>query len=179
LGAPQIGQSFKWTFDVHNLVNRKLEKQRIEKYLAHKNWPQAVKDDLLRSGNELYATPTIEVVLKRQIVSSDDSVSWAKLSTALLAIVMGIEDKSSEQHLMQNLMHQFRIFISSIQESVKLSKQNSKAGILVALEGLQKMIEFGPHKCKMFLERIKYNVTSAPEISELIRAGSCVKGTCV
>jgi hypothetical protein len=161
LGDPKVGLAFNWAYDVHNLVNMKLERQRIQKYM-----PNADEGMF----NMLFNIPTLEVVRKRQLINSAEPISWSKLSTALIAVVMGMQLQDSPP------LNEFKTFVETLR--VVVSKQSSPL-IDSALEGLLKILRHGLQKCKLYLEKLKYpNIQMAESLTAMIKAGACIAGTC-
>ena len=188
LGEPRVGESFQWTYNLHNLVNRKLEKQRIQKYVPNCK-------DLKDVNVELFNTPSLEVVKKRQIINSDDSLPWSKISTALIAIIMGLMSQAAKLGTsattgatnatspfnavnVPQMIDLLEMFVSALIEAVSFSKQSTRPMIINALVGLKKVLVHGLEKSKAYLERLKYNASNASEITALIKAGSCISGSC-
>jgi hypothetical protein len=173
LGSPSIGRAFEWVFEVHNKVNKKLATQKIEKFCSAKNLSQALRNELVINSAELFGQPTIDVVRKRVIVNSDEKVSWAKVSTSLLAITMGLQANGD-----QGLLAEFRTFVEAIIQAAEFSNQANGPLIVSTLRGLIKISEHGPDKMRAYLELIKYNSKNSSAISNLIVAGACVSETC-
>jgi len=175
MGPPLIGSAFEWIFSLHNKVNKKLALQKIDALGVKYKLPKDTLYILSRECNGLFGWPSIDVVRKRQIVSSDDSVSWSKVSTALLAITMGIQQQQCQKALIMNLT----IFVKAIQKALLKSKQSNIAIIMRALDGLIEICSTGNcEKMRTYLELMKYKSRNAHSISDLIKAGACVSGTC-
>jgi len=154
LGQPSIGSASKWLYDMHNKVNLKLWRQKFN------------NDDFIR--------PVPEVVAKRFLIK-EEKISWSSLSTSLLAISMYMETCTNKKQL----VHIFKTFLRGLKTAVEISKQPNSEQIIGILTSLEKIKD--PHEIRLYLENVKYG-SSGPEvheITELIRAGSCLKKTCV
>jgi len=182
LGPPAVGQGAAWLFAVHALVNHKLNRQRTETFLKSRpTWPPEVREDLLTNCDALASQPTMEVVMKRFIVNRDEPIAFRGLTTALLAIVMGLGSGTSGSAALSR-------FVFSISEAVELSGQENMAQLITLLNLIQKMIKEAQDfdTIRSFIELQKYAHVIGPngplkdarEATNLIQAGTCVKGTC-
>jgi hypothetical protein len=156
LGKPQNGLGLEWTYRVHNLVNEKLAKQRLQAF--------AEKHGTIKNAfghvSELNVSPTFEVIQKRLLVNSDELFTWKALSVVLLALAMSNADENS-----------LSTFVSALQKAIIESRQPN-ASMLV--EMLDDYLDTSDKR--LFIDTLKYGKNK--KNSDLIRAGSCVAGTC-
>ena len=154
MGHHKIGSASKWVYDMHNKVNLKLWRQKFN------------NDDFIR--------PVPEVVAKRYLIK-EEKLSWSSISTTLLAIVMYIESCQNKKQL----VHILKTFLRGLGDAANISKQPNKEQIINVLKDLAKIPD--PSEMRLYLEKVKYGSNSAEirEITDLIRAGSCLKKTCV
>jgi hypothetical protein len=157
LGRPHTGSGLKWTFDVHNLVNKKLAKQRQEAF-AKKYSSQS--KHLEQNYMDLASTPSLEIVQKRLLVNSDELLSWKSISIVLLALAMANVDQ-----------HKLKDFVMALQKAIFLSKQGNSNDLRLVLDEF--LLSSDKRK---FIDDLKYG--QKKHYSELIRAGACMNGTC-
>ena len=151
LGKPAIGRGLKWTYDVHTLVNEKLAKQRLDK--------SGVSGVPLK---DLFSEPSFEVVQKRLLVNSDELFTWKAISVVLLALTMANAD---ENELMT--------FTSALKKAVHFSNQQNATMIN---DFLDLFMRTPVDQRRQLLDSTKYSNTKAH--SDLIRAGTCIAGSC-
>jgi len=151
LNRPITGQGLKWTYDVHTLVNEKLAKQRLEK--------SGVSGVPLK---DLFAEPSFEVVQKRLLVNSDELFTWKAISVVLLALTMSGAD---EKDLLG--------FVGALAIAVTFSKQQNASMIN---DFLDLFVRTPAAQRRQLLDSTKY--TNHQPHSDLIRAGSCIAGSC-
>jgi hypothetical protein len=196
MGPPPVGYAAQWTYRLHQRVNDKLQRQRIESFLeAHKDkkWPANVKRDLLDhfrgpNGTGLVNEPTFLAVQKRFLVNSDEPIAWRGLSTVLLALLMGLKKTQEgplKEFVIEDSMYKvFTHFVDQLIQVVKYTKQSNGHNILKFLLKFRKALLAKESYLSLLvlLEKAKYdsvaNETHADEITALIRAGSCIGGTC-
>ena len=186
LGPPPTGQSAQWAKNMHSLVNRKLSKQRLDKFLLGRSWPASVIADLQAHEDQLMAEPSMEVLQKKYMVNREEPIVWRNLSTALLAILMGQEAvaasgaEASGEALQQCLQ--------SLSTIVSSSGQANSKEIQQILKELSREIQSGHIKqAREALEHLKYDSVVGPkkplkqieDASRLLKAGQCINGTCV
>ena len=168
-GPPERGHTARWVYEIHKLVNRKLHNQRVEKYIGSQNLPKKINRVLLQSAIDLFPEPSFEVVCKRYLVNNDESLAWTSVSTALLALCMGLEKNPGG-------LTEFYSFINILKIVVSLSEQKNKHFILNVLESLDGQ---SVQSSIYILEKLKYNKITDSKQKDLIRAGSCINGTCL
>lgn len=178
LGPPPTGQCAQWTKNMHTLVNKKLSKQRLDKFLQGRSWPPAVVSDLQSHQDQLLAEPTMEVLQKKYMVNREEPIVWRNLSTALLAILMGQESSLAPnmEALQKFLSNLITIMGSSGQANAKEIQEILKA---VSAENIS--------QGRKIIEHLKYDSVVGPkkplrsteDASRLIKAGQCINGTCV
>lgn len=177
LGPPKVGSAAKWIFEVHNLVNNKLESQRIEAFLKDRNWPDTAKQDLRLNGRALCTRPTFEVVQKRFMVNRDEPFPRRGVSTVLLTLVMGLEASNDQSLYRRELL----IFIQKLAEFIVLSKETVGPAMVLDLQKLLQAVR-DKHDLRKTMERLKYSTVldnqKAEQAASLIRAGACISGTC-
>ena len=148
LRKPVTGRGLLWTYNVHTLVNEKLARQRLEK--------SGVSGVPLK---DLFSEPTFEVVRKRLLVNSDELFTWKSISVVLLALTMSNAEET-----------EFVSFVNALMKAVELSKQQNTQMIVEFLDVFLKS-----NNRRHLLETTKYSNASH---SDLIRAGSCIAGSC-
>jgi hypothetical protein len=151
LGRPETGLGLEWTFKVHNLVNNKLANQRLQAY-AQKHGTKIKAD--------INASISFDVVQKRLLVNSDELFTWKSISVVLLALAMSGADHTS-----------LNKFIKALRVAIDKSRQPN-ANVLIDV--LDEYLDSEDKRA--FVDNIKYG--KHKKYSELIRAGSCVSGTC-
>lgn len=68
---PVPGANLEWSYRMHNKVNDKLEKQRIEKTLAMECFPNKDLAAVLQTSecrDNLFSRPSLEVLRKRAVI---------------------------------------------------------------------------------------------------------------
>ena len=148
LRKPVTGRGLLWTYKVHTLVNEKLARQRLEK--------SGVTGVPLK---DLFSEPTFEVLQKRLLVNSDELFTWKSISVVLLALTMSNAD---EKELVT--------FVSALRRAIEVSKQQNTQMIVDFLDVFLKSSDR-----RHLLDTTKY---SNGTHSDLIRAGSCIAGSC-
>jgi len=148
LRKPVTGRGLLWTYKVHTLVNEKLARQRLEK--------SGVTGVPLK---DLFSEPTFEVLQKRLLVNSDELFTWKSISVVLLALTMSNAD---EKELVT--------FVSALRRAIEVSKQQNTQMIVDFLDVFLKSTDR-----RHLLDTTKY---SNGTHSDLIRAGSCIAGSC-
>lgn len=89
LGKPVPGKCAAWMYDMHNLVNNKLDEQAIDKtILAVSPGNVEFKVLLMASLRSLYPVPSLEVVRKRYLFHRADLFPHKDLSTVVLAFAL-------------------------------------------------------------------------------------------
>lgn len=89
---PPPGANLEWTYRLHNKVNEKLEKQRLEKTLSMDCFRTANNGSLLQSLQSsecremLFSRPSFEVLRKRAIVLSSNP--WSERDILFMALVL-------------------------------------------------------------------------------------------
>jgi hypothetical protein len=156
LGRPQTGLGLEWTFKVHNMVNEKLANQRLQAFTEKHGSSKALHNNV----SELNVRPTFEVVQKRLLVNSDELITWKSLSVVMLALAMAGSDVNSLSK-----------FISTLQVALKESRQQNAGALIDVLDDY-----LDSDNKRLFVDDLKYGKNK--KFSELIRAGSCVSGTC-
>lgn len=150
LKKPVTGRGLQWTYDVHTLVNEKLARQRLEK--------SGLKVPL----KDLFSQPSFEVLQKRLLVNTDELFTWKAISVVLLALTMSNADES-----------EFTAFLMALKKAVLFSKQQNAHMINDFLD-LFMRTPLGQRRA--LLDSTKYSNNKAQ--SDLIRAGSCIAGSC-
>jgi hypothetical protein len=196
MGPPAVGYSAQWAYRLHQRVNDKLQKQRIEAFLeSHKDqkWPASVRRDLVENfrgpnGTGLVNEPTFLAVQKRFLVNSDEPIAWRGLSTVLLALLLGLrktqEGPLHEFVIEESMYKVFLVFLDELLKVMHFTKQSNGHNILKFLLKLRKALQARESFADLLLlvEKAKYdsvaNEKQAQEITALIRAGACVQGTC-
>jgi hypothetical protein len=148
LRKPVTGRGLLWTYKVHTLVNEKLARQRLEK--------SGVTGVPLK---DLFSEPTFEVLQKRLLVNSDELFTWKSISVVLLALTMSNAD---EKELVT--------FVTALRRAIEVSKQQNTQMIVDFLDVFLKSSDR-----RHLLDTTKY---SNGTHSDLIRAGSCIAGSC-
>jgi hypothetical protein len=170
LGPPADTKCAFWMNKVHNLVNYKLITQKAE--------ATGLGRDFTIHSSKLLSEPTFEVLKKRFIVNREEPIVRRSLLTALLAIVMALELKNTPDDLQS-----FNIFIKILKDVIQVARQDNSTFLIGILDKLDP--NEGPTKMRQILEYYKYSnvqepvVKQAHEASSLIKAGACIKGTCV
>jgi hypothetical protein len=193
LGPPPTGQSAVWAKNMHSLVNRKLSKQRLDKFLQGRSWPASVVTDLQAHEDQLMAEPSMEVLQKKYMVNREEPIVWRNVSTALLAILMGQEQIQSGGGLSSSTggglsgsgaLDALDAFISSLSVIVGSSGQANGKELQ---EILQRLRQLSVSEARELVEHLKYDSVVGPkkplkkieDASRLLKAGQCINGTCV
>lgn len=185
MGSPSSGSYATWIIHIHNLVNKKLNSQKIDKLIQrfpHLSELKSIEDEFLSNPSEL-------LIKKRFMVSLDTAFTWKSVSLVILAFAMGVQDNKTRQEFNhEELLNTFRLFLKELKKifllfKAKVSKQKSKRGLLMPIEYLLKdLIECdNENEIRNLVEEMKYDQISnykPKELSELIRAYSCFEGTC-
>lgn len=165
LGAPRKGFCAKWLYEIHEKVNKKLFNQRLEKI------------SLFADCKALYTSPTFEVVQKRFIVNREEPFVWRSLNTMLLSFAMGLEANEDSKNIAA--LKKFLIYILNFINPSAAATQNN------TVKELTKVLELKSAKqIREKIEELKYSkivpriLKNSFEASNLIRAGSCINGTC-
>ena len=171
LRGPSLEKYAYWLFLMHNLVNKKLSDQRIEKIAsAHPELKNISKfKDLFLVG------PTELVTKKRFMVDREEPLVWRSVSTMLLAFSMAAETGSQS---VKNALKEYVKEILDIYDLCPPSEQVTRAKLyLESLKGLE------PSQMRVKLEELKYGSLKSAytprQISELIRAHTCFEGSCI
>lgn len=172
VGLPSTGQSAPWLYKIHEMVNMKLFNQKLEKVFGPSG-------DCKKQSRALFVQPTFEVVQKRYLVNREEPIVWRSLNTMLLAFAMGFETNASSAEI----MNAFNILLETILQLLHLDNPNSKNNTLVI--ELTNLLNYkSASKLRERIEAMKYSkivpkiIKSSSVSANLIRAGSCINGSC-
>lgn len=201
LGHPRAGHGGTWTFEAHRLVNAKLANQRVDKFIEKHGLSGSAAAALKAYSPELYSEPTMEILQKRFMVHRDEPLPWRSLSTALLAIVMGLQLQTSPEAFgqpgpdkqwgptgpMAAQYEALATFIGALRQIIKLSCQANAKALQSFLGRLVRSMPKGPSAMRSLIESAKYAAVCGPsgplerpsEATKYIKAGVCMAGTCV
>jgi len=184
MGPPKPETYSTWIIHVHNLVNKKLNSQKIDKLIERFPGLQALKS----IEDEFLSNPPELLIKKRFMVNLDASFHWRSLSLMILAFAMGLQDNINRQEFDQALLRStFKSFLIEIKKIIGLFKQQMKQkdynyDIELLEKVLIKLLKYeNEDQIRSYIEDLKYRSVSKYEpkfISELIRAYSCFEGTC-
>jgi len=195
LGPPTTGYAAKWTYDMHNLVNQKLARQKIQKLMDEKQITDKCAKGLLEEPLAIATVPTFEAVQKRFMVNRDEPLQWRNMSTVLLAFVMGLQllDRDlrnfDDDGILLEQHAQFVCFVEQLRDLVALSKQSNAKNIGMFLDKFLKALQARETLSALrgLVEKAKYDAVlgtngplkSANDASKYMQAGACFSGTCV
>lgn len=165
----QPGHTAKYTYELHKLVNRKLNNQQIEKAsqnILKKNFDVRMQLAantfqmlLQQEYTTLFPEPTFEVVQKRFEINYTDSVPEKDIRIVLLALSM---DYSTDHYdILRQWLIEVNQYLMSPSIDMYLNEYtNNKESLLRTIR------------------RIKYNNEMDPK-GNLIKAGACLPSSCV
>ena len=187
-GAKSDPEVPMWVYRAHELVNRKLSVQKAEAFVKkNKVVPQVAKVMLRYASEVSQFQPSFEVVQKRFMVHRDEPITWTSLSVVLLAITMGLECNDGAKANIGPFYAEFVTFMVGLKTALKASKQSNQAGLMEVLDRCIGLCASGApiQQLRGLLETMKYthvvkngSASSCQELSGLIKAGACIKGTC-
>lgn len=181
----------KWVYEVHRLVNRKLAEEKAKKFVEVHKLKPPVSTVLISNALELAKEPTFEYVRKRYLVNSEEPIQWRSLAVSVLAIVMNFEGKFNgvSKDEMANLYSKLKQFLEAVKEACNRSRQDNAKALKSVLDAILRLVVQSDHgkivepaKIKKVIQMMKYSRAVSPseaeELSSLIKAGACIKGTC-
>lgn len=184
MGPPKPETYSSWIIHVHNLVNKKLNSQKIDKLIE--KYPQLIA--LKSIEDEFVNNPPELLIRKRFMVNLDSSFHWRSLSLMILSFAMGVQDNTTRREFDHvKLQSTFKLFLKEIKKIIGLFKlQMKEKDYNYDIELLEKVLDKvlkceNEDKIRSLIETLKYKSVSKYEatfISELIRAYSCFEGTC-
>jgi len=176
LGQCKKGEAVSFMFDLHNLVNQKLRKQRIEAFQSEvlNMSPSSNREELTKllssfmdnTSIKPYLSPTLEIVKKRYCVNRDDLFTWKSVSISVLAMCKG----QVKNHFQVQNFSVLSLFLKEFH------------GILLKAEPASKIAE---NVFKMMQMKSVEEIISSIEMKKplgdlyLMEAGACMKGTCI
>lgn len=175
-GPPRKGHAAEWMYEMHRKVNRKLLQQRLQKIanidVVH----------LMNNADELLAEPSMLVLQKRFMVNRESPFFWTSLSTVILAMALSFAPENALS---------LYTFIREIQKIVTIGDQEDARDIVWKLDMIQKVLDTGDSATlRRMAEVAKYSKVDVKghlepvaedvghDRSGLIKAGSCLGGTC-
>ena len=192
LGPPQGARSSTevpmWIYRAHELVNRKLSVQKAEAFVKKNKIGAQPAAILLRYATDVTQfQPSFEVVQKRFMVHRDEPIQWSSLSVVLLAVTMGLQNNDTAKANIEPFYAEFMTFMMGLKKALKASKQSNQEGLLEVLDRCIQLCASGApvQQLRTLLDNMKYthvvrtgSASSCQDLSGLIKAGACIKGTC-
>lgn len=195
LGDPPIGLASEYLRLMHSIVNKKLSTQRLMAYVAkHTDWSTSHKEFFIKHTVLMDSDPTIkpfteptqEVLQKRFRVNREEPLTWKHLSVLLLAVVMGLQ-KTWEQanpleaSFQSTVMHsELCTLLNCLSSLCAISMQENRNALQSLLRSLFQTEDqlYNLDILQTKLVEAKYSTKFSSDTINLIRAGSCISGTC-
>ena len=164
LGPPVVGQSSAWIHNVHTMVNNKLAVQRMQSYLETTKFPSHIQAELIANVNRFaYTEPSLEIVQKRTMLYSENLFQIDYILVFLIAIASNVQKSSTKKDT------DTRALLTLIQAIAKFALESKQSHIAEVLLGIRP---------KNILEDLEYIKDGKYNISKLMQAKACAKGSC-